>query len=66
MQADLGVSPEDLSWVFNAYVVAFGVALLVLAGGLLRPKTGPALLLAQEQEARSEGVRRQGLEPRTR
>ncbi|WP_125776595.1 MFS transporter [Antribacter gilvus] len=33
MQADLGFSPEDLSWVFNAYVVAFG-GLLLLGGKL--------------------------------
>ena len=30
---DLGFSPEDLSWVFNAYVVAFG-GLLLLGGRL--------------------------------
>ena len=28
MQADLGFEPQDLSWVFNAYVVAFGGLLL--------------------------------------
>ena len=33
MQADLGFSPGDLSWVFNAYVVAFG-GLLLLGGRL--------------------------------
>src|SRR5919112_1160083 len=33
IQADLGFSPEDLSWVFNAYVVAFG-GLLLLGGRL--------------------------------
>jgi EmrB/QacA subfamily drug resistance transporter len=33
MQADLGFSPEGLSWVFNAYVVAFG-GLLLLGGRL--------------------------------
>ncbi|HEY0645283.1 MAG TPA: MFS transporter, partial [Nocardioides sp.] len=33
MQRDLGVSPEDLTWVFNAYVVAFG-GLLLLGGRL--------------------------------
>ena len=31
MQADLGFDPQDLSWVFNAYVVAFG-GLLLLGG----------------------------------
>ena len=31
MQADLGFTPEGLSWVFNAYVVAFG-GLLLLGG----------------------------------
>src|SRR6478672_8134225 len=33
MQADLGFNPQDLSWVFNAYVVAFG-GLLLLGGRL--------------------------------
>lgn len=33
MQAPLGFSPESLSWVFNAYVIAFG-GLLLLGGRL--------------------------------
>ena len=33
IQTDLGFSPESLSWVFNAYVVAFG-GLLLLGGRL--------------------------------
>ena len=33
IQAELGFSQEDLSWVFNAYVVAFG-GLLLLGGRL--------------------------------
>ncbi len=33
IQAELGFSPESLSWVFNAYVVAFG-GLLLLGGRL--------------------------------
>jgi MFS family permease len=33
IQADVGFSPEDLSWVFNAYVVALG-GLLLLGGRL--------------------------------
>ena len=33
IQSDLGFSPEDLSWVFNAYVIAFG-GLLLLGGRL--------------------------------
>ncbi|WP_199430965.1 MFS transporter [Qaidamihabitans albus] len=33
IQADLGFSPESLSWVFNAYVIAFG-GLLLLGGRL--------------------------------
>ncbi|MDQ0381412.1 MFS transporter [Amycolatopsis thermophila] len=33
MQSDLGFSPDGLSWVFNAYVVAFG-GLLLLGGRL--------------------------------
>src|SRR3954454_20845316 len=31
IQADLGFSQENLSWVFNAYVIAFG-GLLLLGG----------------------------------
>ena len=33
IQAELGFEPEDLSWVFNAYVLAFG-GLLLLGGRL--------------------------------
>jgi EmrB/QacA subfamily drug resistance transporter len=33
IRADLGFSPGDLSWVFNAYVIAFG-GLLLLGGRL--------------------------------
>lgn len=33
MQVDLGFAPQDLSWVFNAYVIAFG-GLLLLGGRL--------------------------------
>ena len=33
MQQSLGFEPKDLSWVFNAYVIAFGGLLLV--GGKL-------------------------------
>src|SRR3954447_22616816 len=33
IQQDLGFSPQGLSWVFNAYVVAFG-GLLLLRGRL--------------------------------
>lgn len=33
IQQDLGFDPQDLSWVFNAYVVAFG-GLLLLGGRL--------------------------------
>ena len=33
IQAALGFHPQDLSWVFNAYVVAFG-GLLLLGGRL--------------------------------
>ncbi|MFC7487927.1 MFS transporter [Knoellia sp. CPCC 206453] len=38
MQADLGFSPENLSWVFNAYVVA--LAGLLLLGGKLSDVLG--------------------------
>ena len=33
IRSDLGFSPQDLSWVFNAYVIAFG-GLLLLGGRL--------------------------------
>ncbi|MET8158304.1 MFS transporter [Sphaerisporangium sp. NPDC005289] len=39
MQLDLGFSPGDLQWVFNAYVVAFGG--LLLLGGRLSDLFGP-------------------------
>jgi EmrB/QacA subfamily drug resistance transporter len=44
MQADLGFSPEGLSWVFNAYVVAFGG--LLLLGGRLSDLFGARRLFA--------------------
>ena len=44
MQADLGFSPEDLSWVFNAYVVAFGG--LLLLGGKLSDVLGARRIFA--------------------
>ncbi|WP_454113990.1 MFS transporter [Microbacterium maritypicum] len=36
IQRDLGFTPESLSWVFNAYVVAFG-GLLLLGGDCPTP-----------------------------
>src|ERR671917_1841230 len=39
MQADLGFSQDSLSWVFNAYVIAFGG--LLLLGGRLSDLLGP-------------------------
>ncbi|MEU0156129.1 DHA2 family efflux MFS transporter permease subunit [Micromonospora fulviviridis] len=44
MQADLGFSPENLSWVFNAYVVAFGG--LLLLGGRLSDLLGARRMFA--------------------
>ena len=38
IQADVGFTPESLSWVFNAYVVAFGG--LPLLGGRLSDLVG--------------------------
>ncbi|MFJ2914336.1 MFS transporter [Streptomyces sp. NPDC087228] len=43
MQADLGFSQENLSWVFNAYVVAFGGLLL---GGRLSDLLGARRLFS--------------------
>lgn len=43
IQADLGFSQQDLSWIFNAYVVALG-GLLLLGGrlsDLLGAQVGP-------------------------
>ncbi|GAA1585347.1 MFS transporter [Kribbella hippodromi] len=44
MQADLGFSPGNLSWVFNAYVVAFGG--LLLLGGKLSDLIGARRIFA--------------------
>ncbi|MFI6151225.1 MFS transporter [Kitasatospora sp. NPDC051170] len=44
MQTALGFSPENLSWVFNAYVVAFGG--LLLLGGRLSDLLGAKRLFA--------------------
>ena len=44
MQADLGFTAQGLSWVFNAYVVAFG-GLLLLGGRLSDLLRRPAHLL---------------------
>ena len=39
IQLDLGFSPQGLSWIFNAYVIAFGG--LLLLGGKLGDVAGP-------------------------
>ena len=44
IRADLGFSPGDLSWVFNAYVVAFGG--LLLLGGRLSDLLGAKRIFA--------------------
>lgn len=44
MRADLGFSPGNLSWVFNAYVVAFGG--LLLLGGRLSDLLGARRIFA--------------------
>ena len=44
IQKDLGFSPEDLSWVFNAYVVALGG--LLLLGGRLSDLLGAKRMFA--------------------
>ena len=44
MQVGLGFDPQDLSWVFNAYVVAFGG--LLLLGGRLSDLFGARRLFA--------------------
>src|SRR5204863_8867897 len=38
IQADVGFTPDTLSWVFNAYVIAFGGLLLI--GGRLADLLG--------------------------
>jgi len=44
IQSDLGFTPEDLSWVFNAYVIAFGG--LLLLGGRLSDLLGAKRMFA--------------------
>jgi EmrB/QacA subfamily drug resistance transporter len=44
IQADLGFSQDDLSWVFNAYVIAFGG--LLLLGGRLADLLGAKKMFA--------------------
>src|SRR5215207_886773 len=44
MQHDLGFTPQGLSWVFNAYVVAFGG--LLLLGGRLSDLFGARLIFS--------------------
>lgn len=44
MQSDLGFSQENLSWVFNSYVVAFGG--LLLLGGKLSDQFGARRIFA--------------------
>ena len=44
LQRDLGFAPQDLSWVFNAYVVAFGG--LLLLGGRLSDLLGARRIFA--------------------
>ncbi|WP_067242768.1 MFS transporter [Microbacterium resistens] len=44
MQKDLGFTPHDLSWVFNAYVIALGG--LLLLGGRLSDLFGPRRMFA--------------------
>ena len=44
IRADLGFTPADLSWVFNAYVIAFGG--LLLLGGRLSDLFGAKRLFA--------------------
>jgi EmrB/QacA subfamily drug resistance transporter len=44
IQTDLGFSPDDLSWVFNAYVIAFGG--LLLLGGRLSDLLGAKRIFA--------------------
>ena len=60
IQADVGFTPESLSWVFNAYVVAFG-GLLLLGGPPVRPRRRQARL-----QCRLAGARRRvtGCRPR--
>jgi len=48
MQAELGFSPGSLSWIFNAYVIAFGGLLL---GGRLSDLRRPAHLLGRLRQS---------------
>jgi MFS family permease len=63
MQADLGFDPQDLSWVFNAYVVAFGG--LLLLGGRLSDLFG-ARASSPPAGSSWRGLARRGLAARRR
>ena len=52
IQADLGFTDEGLSWIFNAYVIAFGG--LLLLGGKLADTYG---VRVADERAQDEGFR---------
>ncbi len=59
MQHDLGFTPQGLSWVFNAYVVAFGG--LLLLGGRLSDLYGARRIFATGWAVLAVGSRVAGL-----
>lgn len=59
IRSDPGFSPEDLSWVFNAYVIAFGS--LLLLGGRLSDLFGAKRLLTVGWAALATGSLAAGL-----
>src|ERR671917_2434814 len=64
IRADLGFSAEGLSWVFNAYVIAFGG--LLLLGGRLSDLFGAKRLFATGWAVLAVGSLAAGLADGTR
>lgn len=62
MQVDLGFSPEGLSWVFNAYVVAFGG--LLLLGGRLSDLFGAKRIFVMRLDRDGRGIPGRSASPR--
>src|SRR5512146_670686 len=61
IQADLGFSDEGLSWIFNAYVVAFGARRIFLWGFAILTGASAVAGLAGSQEVLLAGRALQGV-----
>src|ERR687894_2917889 len=64
IQADVGFTPDSLSWVFNAYVIAFGG--LLLLGGRLSDLVGAKRLFSAGRVVPGAGPSAPGLAETTR